>query len=235
MSEATKAGTAIRAVFFDAVGTLIYPDPPAAAVYAEVGRRHDSRLSAAALGERFRAAFLREEAFDQANGLRTSEERELRRWRNIVAEVLDDVGNGAACFEELYHHFSLPAAWRCEEDAAEVLEVLAGRGYVLGMASNYDHRLRSVVEGRPELRPLTHLVISSEVGWRKPAPEFFAAAAARVGLPARQVLYVGDDRLNDLEGGRAAGSPVVFFDPRGKAVDVGGRITRLTEVLALLP
>ena len=34
-----------RAVFFDAVGTLLHPDPSAAEVYAGVGRRYGSRLS----------------------------------------------------------------------------------------------------------------------------------------------------------------------------------------------
>src|SRR5262245_26831348 len=32
----------VRAVVFDAVGTLITPDPPAPAVYSAVGRRHGS-------------------------------------------------------------------------------------------------------------------------------------------------------------------------------------------------
>src|SRR5207302_1039003 len=49
----------VRAVFFDAVGTLIHPEPPAGAVYAEVGRRHGSRLTAAEIARRFAAAFRR--------------------------------------------------------------------------------------------------------------------------------------------------------------------------------
>ena len=39
----------VRAVFFDAVGTMIHPDPPAATVYARVGRRFGSRLPAEAV------------------------------------------------------------------------------------------------------------------------------------------------------------------------------------------
>ena len=35
----------VQAIFFDAVGTLIFPQPTAAAIYAEVGRRHGSRLA----------------------------------------------------------------------------------------------------------------------------------------------------------------------------------------------
>ena len=48
----------------------------------------------------------------------------------------------------------LPQAWRCEPEAGAVLEELAARGYRLGVASNYDRRLRPVVEGLPALRRL---------------------------------------------------------------------------------
>jgi putative hydrolase of the HAD superfamily len=205
----------IQAVVFDAVGTLIHPDPPAAVVYADVGRRFGSRLTAAEVRPRFAAAFDRQEQIDLAAGLCTSEERERRRWRAIVAEVLTDVTAPAACFQELYQHFARPEAWRCEPGTAAVLEALAGRGLVLAVASNYDHRLRTVVAGQPELRPVRHLVISSEVGWRKPAVEFFAAVCRAVGLPAARVLHVGDDVRNDYNGATAAGLRAVLLDPDG--------------------
>jgi putative hydrolase of the HAD superfamily len=224
---------AVRAILFDAVGTLIHPDPSAAQVYAEVGRRHGSRHDIADIRQRFAAAFGREEALDLVNGLRTTEEREVRRWRRIVLEVLDDAADPDACFAELYRHFSLPEGWRCEVEVTTVLETLNQRGYVLGIASNYDHRLRSVVAGLPALRPLRHLIISSEVGWRKPAPEFFAAAAARLGLPVADILIVGDDPVNDYDGARAAGLQAVLLDPEGEE-QAAIRIACLTDLLDLL-
>ena len=71
------------------------------------------------------------------------------RWRDIVASVLDDVTDPEGCFEELYRHFARPEAWTCDPQAAPVLEQLAARGLVLGLASNYDHRLRPVAAGKP--------------------------------------------------------------------------------------
>ncbi len=205
----------IRAVAFDAVGTLIHPEPSPAVTYAAVGRAHGSRLTVAEIATRFRTAFAREEALDLANGLRTSEERERRRWRHIVGEVLNDVSDPERCFEELFAHFSRPDAWRCDPAVAAVLGELRRRGYVLAMASNYDARLRSVAAGLPELRPLRHVVISSEVGWRKPATEFFAALCARLGLPPGEILLVGDDRVNDYEGAMAAGLRAALVGERG--------------------
>src|SRR5262245_17297180 len=110
----------IRAVAFDAGGTLIFPEPPAAVVYAEVGKRHGSRLTPDVIGPRFAAAFARQEAVDERLGHRTDERREEERWRRIVAEVLDDLTDFEPCFAELYRHYSRPEAWRCPDDAAGV-------------------------------------------------------------------------------------------------------------------
>ena len=202
----------VRAIFFDAVGTLIDPDPAAAVVYYQVGRQHGSKYDPDQIARRFRAAFQQEEEADRAGGWRTSEDRERRRWRNIVAQVLDDVSDPEACFAELYEHFGHPRAWRLESEAATVLQKLARQGYVLGMASNYDRRLRSVAADLPGLSPLQHLVISSDVGWRKPAPKFFAAVCAATGLAAEQILHLGDDRENDYQGATDAGLQALLLD-----------------------
>jgi putative hydrolase of the HAD superfamily len=71
-----------------------------------------------------------------------------------------------------------------------------------------------VVAGRPELQALRHLVISSEVGWRKPATEFFEELCRQVGVPPAETAFVGDDPVNDVEGAAAAGLCAVRFDPR---------------------
>jgi putative hydrolase of the HAD superfamily len=223
----------VRAVFFDAVGTLIYPDPPAPMVYAEVGRRFGSVLSPETIRERFWTAFQHEEMIDRAQNLRTSEAREFDRWRNIVQTVLDDVTDREKCFAELFTHFARPESWRWEAEAEGVLRELAARGYPLGMASNYDGRLRLVVAGMPALAPLQHLVISSEVGWRKPAAPFFEAMARAVAVPSANILFVGDDRANDYDGVRAAGMRGILFDPRKRAQ--AARIHRLSDLLTRFP
>ncbi len=219
-------------VFFDAVGTLIHPEPPAPAVYQTVGRRFGSRLDEATIRIRFRAAFRRQEEADYAGNLRTDEAREVARWRSIVREVLDDVTDTETCFLELYAHFARADAWRCEPQTAEVLAALAKRGHVLGIASNFDHRLDGLVEKMPAFRPIRYLVISSQIGWRKPAREFYSAMCQRAGSSAEQILYVGDDPTNDYEGARAAGLQAVLFAPDGRlSVQAEAHIESLTDLL----
>jgi putative hydrolase of the HAD superfamily len=232
--DANPPSNSIRAVFFDAVGTLIHPDPPAPIVYAEVGRRFGSKLSPHAIRELFHAAFQREELADRANEYRTSEEREVERWRHIVYSALDDITDREACFAELFAHFAHPESWHCDADAEGTLRELAARGYKLGLASNYDKRLRSVVAGLPALRPLGGLVISSEVGWRKPAPAFFEALMRAVAMPAEQILFVGDDLANDYEGARAARMRALLYDAAARTALHRDRVLRLGELLVNL-
>jgi putative hydrolase of the HAD superfamily len=222
----------LRAIYFDAVGTLIHPQPSAAAVYAEVGARHGSAYRREQIGQRFAAAFQKQESLDRQQGWKTSEAREHERWRDIVAEVLDDVRDPAACFAELYEHFARPDVWICEPGATKLLATLQREGYVLGLASNYDHRLHAVVAGLTPLRGIQQIVISSEIGWRKPARGFFDALIRQASAPAEQILYVGDDRVNDYDGARAAGLQAVLVDPTGQTAQ--GTICSLAE-LSLTP
>src|SRR5262245_55008245 len=204
----------IRAIYFDAVGTLIHPQPSAADIYLEVGRRYGSRVSRATCLRRFRKQILNQDLIDQERNWATDEQRELERWREIVAEVLDDVSDFDSCFAELYEHFAKPMAWACEPGVDEVLDELKRQGYFLGLASNYDHRLRTVVAGLAPLRSIRNLIISSEVCRRKPAPAFFAAVCRQAKLAASEILYVGDDRINDYHGALAAGMEAVWIDPK---------------------
>jgi putative hydrolase of the HAD superfamily len=220
----------IRAIVFDAVGTLLHPEPAAPFVYAEVGKRFGSRLTAPEIVPRFAAAFREEESLDYRHNLETSEAREAERWRRIVRSVLDDVSDSEACFRALFQHFIRPEAWSLAPDTAAILEALSTRNFVLGMASNYDRRLRFVVESSESLRAISHLIISSEIGWRKPAAEFFRAVCRTLHYPPQQVLFVGDDRVNDYEGARSAGLPAVLFDPQGREKEMR-TITSLKELL----
>jgi putative hydrolase of the HAD superfamily len=225
-----KIPEGVRAVFFDAVGTLIHPAPSAADAYHLIGGRFGSRLELGEVRARFAAAFRAEELFDAQRQHRTDEERERQRWRRIVVAVLDDVRDPPSCFRDLYDHFARPEAWRCEPGAGELLAALRSAGYVVGVASNFDHRLRDVVAGLPELLPLDRVAISSEIGWKKPAGGFFAALAAMTGRSPAEILLVGDDLDNDFHGARAAGLHALLLDPCAKH-RVTERIETLGELL----
>jgi len=223
------------AILFDAVGTLIYPDPPVAAAYSVVGRRHGSKLTEAQIGERFRQAFRGEEELDaRPGGLRTDEERELRRWRTIVGRVFDDVRDREAVFAELWEHFAQPGHWRLFDDVAATWQALAAQGFKLGIASNFDGRLRQVCAGLGRLDRCDCLFVSSELGVRKPSPDFFSRAGEALQVAAERILLVGDDWSNDYLAARGAGWQAVFLDRGGGERAGADSIRSLAELPARL-
>ena len=219
-----------RAVFFDAVGTLLFPRQPVGQTYAEAGRRHGSRLTEADIRGPFRTAFVRQEQLDEAAGWRTDEARERARWRAVVAGAIPDADPDRP-FAELWAHFARPEAWTVNPEAADLFAELTRRGIAVGVGSNFDARLLGLVEAIPALRPLRdRCVISSRVGWRKPAAEFFRVLTQTAGCEPGRILYVGDDFRNDFAGATAAGIRAVLYDPDARTTGSPG-IGRLRDIL----
>ncbi len=83
------------------------------------------------------------------------------------------------------------------------------------------------------------VVLSSEVGKRKPHPEPFERALAALGVAPAQALFVGDSRYHDVEGAAEAGMTTaqavwlrVDDDPRGR--DPDHRVAAPADVLSIV-
>lgn len=210
----------IDGLILDAVWTLIEPSPPVALVYTEVARRQGVAIDEEEVRRRFGRAFREDEDNDRRNSLATDEATEAHRWRRIVAGVLPDLPDPGRGFSELWDHFGRPAAWRAFGDVGPALGAFRRAGLRVVIASNFDGRLRVVIRGLPELAEIeADLVISSEVGVRKPHPDFYRAACDRLGLPPSRVLCVGDDPENDVRGAIRAGLRGLLLDREGRRPD----------------
>lgn len=208
----------IDGVVFDAVGTLIDATPSVSVAYVEAARRQGLEVDPAEVKARFRRHFGDDEVDELRGPMATDEASERRRWRRIVANVLPELPDPERGFRELWDHFGRPTAWRCFDDVGPTLRALDAAGLPLRIASNFDARLRGVARGLPEIAAWAEdAILSSEVGYRKPHPEFYRVACARLGLPPGRVLCVGDDPENDLHGPRRAGLPAVLIDRDGEA------------------
>lgn len=204
----------IQGIVFDAVGTLIHPRRSVAATYTEAAERQGVRLDPAEVRARFQEHFGRDQRESPGE---TDEERERARWRGIVAAVLPEVARPDQAFEELWAHFGQAGAWRAYPDVGPALRRLRAAGFRTIIASNFDARLRVVLRGLAELADWAEsVVISSEIGFRKPDPRFYGAVVSRLALPAGEVLCVGDDPENDLAGPRRAGLGAVLLDREGR-------------------
>jgi putative hydrolase of the HAD superfamily len=222
----------IRGVVFDAVGTLIKPEPSVAEAYTAAAARQGIALAPDEVKARFAVHFESDKVHAEQGVLSTDEPTERRRWHMIVKGVLPEVAEPDRAFDELWEHFSRPDSWRCFPDVGTVLDSLAEQGISVCIGSNFDARLRGVVKGLPDLSSrIESLVVSSEVGFRKPHPSFFHAACSQLGLAPAEVLCVGDDPENDVRGAMRAGLSALLLH-RGPCF--AGDLPHVPNLTALL-
>jgi putative hydrolase of the HAD superfamily len=222
----TKSGWAdVDGIVFDAVGTIIQPCPPVAEVYARAAARQGVELARPEVHSRFRKHFREDEERESTGSLTTDETFERNRWRRIVRRVLHEVPDPERAFQELWDHFESPASWRCCADAARALASLHADGIRLALASNFDGRLRGIAESLEELAYARGaLVISSEVGFRKPHPKIYGEACTSLGLPPGRIVFVGDDLENDVLAPIRMGMKGILLDRDGRAAPSGVRV-----------
>ena len=128
-------------------------------------------------------------------------------------------------FEVAYEHFAEAGVWELYPEVPEVFEQLQPR-FQLAVISNFDGRLRFILQNLGISKYFEHVFISSELGADKPDPEIFRRALEIMHLNAEEVLHVGDDPERDWKAAKAAGLSVFQLDrPR----------TSLSDLLAILP
>jgi putative hydrolase of the HAD superfamily len=220
-----------RAVLLDAAETLFTTRGSVGEIYADVARRYGSQAEPEAI----QAAFVRH--FRGAGP--TSVEDQKRWWKDIVYHVFSDVGmveNFDEFFDRVYDMFRGSQGWRLFPETVEVLERLKRMGLKIGIISNFDTRLYSVLEGLGIRHFFDAVITSSEAGYAKPSPQIFQAATHSLGVRPSEILVVGDSPHDDVEPAIRAGMPAVLIDRRGRYRSRTGirRISSLLELPKLL-
>ena len=109
---------------------------------------------------------------------------------------------------------------------------LPGLGNILFLVRGSQNDDRHYFRARAVVQPIQHVIISAEVGWRKPAAEFFAAVCRNLGLPGDQILVVGDDLVNDVQGAQTAGLRAIWFNRAGSNASTSPiSITQLADLV----
>lgn len=199
----------LRVIFFDAAGTLIGLPRGVGHHYCEVARRHGLVIDPRAVTEAFRMTWREMPAPEATRAPRPDDDRGW--WREFVCHVLDKCAvprRGAfdreAYFAELYDEFTQPGVWDLFPEVRATLERLAER-FELGIISNFDRRLRVILDELAIAPHFRHVVISSEVGADKPDPWIFEHALRLAGVQPNEALHVGDEPAADWEGAERAG------------------------------
>ena len=128
-----------------------------------------------------------------------------------------------------------PACFEVFPDALEALRALRAEGYPLALISNWQCGLRHFCAELSLSEYFDHILGSADLGVAKPDGRIFADACSRLGVPADQVLHVGDTLADDYLGGEASGLLVVLLDRDPGSESRAARVIhRLDELPCML-
>ena len=216
----------VEAIVFDVGGTLIEPFPSVGNVYADVASDYGfTDLDVTRLNAQFADAW----------GSKSDFQYNESDWESLVVSSFEGLVSEVDCrsmFPKIYQRFEDPKVWKIHADVMPTLDDLAGRGFRLGIISNWDTRLRPLLDSL-RLEGFFELIsVSCDIGFTKPSPVIFEHTIAKLGLPPDRILHVGDLYEEDVLGARMAGLHALQID---RTASVGnGKLRQLTDLIPLV-
>jgi len=211
----------IRGILFDLYGTLfVYGDMKKA--WADWlncfhSSMHDCglKISKDEFSKECDRFFSREEPAFSDTGLSVLEKRIKRLSLDFSLSVSNDDVRSIAnlIVGKWQEQISLDA------DAISTIQHLK-KSRIVGLVSNFDHppHVRKSLSKYDLDSLFDTIVISGEIGVKKPDPRIFEPALAEVGLNATEVAYVGDTR-EDILAARAANMIPILIKRNGKVTN----------------
>jgi len=209
---------AIKAVGFDFMGTLVHVHLDNEKYVRSMHRRLVERGIACSYEDLMEA---HDETAQKYRKIRVDTCREIdnRVW---VADALKQLGYDVKPEDQLVveavdaYFDPFIASLRVAPGAFATLSKIK-QHLSVGLISNFSYG-KAIREALRKLhldRFLDVIVISDEVGWRKPHPKIFQILLDELKLEPDEAVYVGDDLKYDIEGAEAVGMKTVLVSGSG--------------------
>jgi putative hydrolase of the HAD superfamily len=218
----------VKAVFFDAVGTLFHLVKSVGENYALVGAEMGLELDAAQLDRAFSSTGKKMPKREAIEGPRENDDKDW--WREFVDRMLRETRPNLDeldrdnFFEVAYEHFAEAGVWELYPEVGDVLRHMHRR-FPLAIVSNFDGRLRMILEQLGIAKFFSQIFLSSEIGADKPDPEIFRRALKFISLKPNDVVHVGDDPERDWRAANEAGLSVFKLErPKNSLRDLIERL-----------
>jgi putative hydrolase of the HAD superfamily len=229
----------LRAVFLDIGETVMRPNPSWEHVYTIAFEEFGVRIPIEDLQGALRQAY-RHGGWGLDEGFDPTEETSFRRMVEMDAAAVAALGlepMPEAFYRRLAELFMVTSHWHIFPDAYPALTALKARGLIVGAVSNWVWNLPELLHALDLVRHFDFIAASARIGFEKPHPRIFAWALDQAGVPASQVLHVGDHVGADVEGARGVGIAGVLIDRSGRHApeDVPDGVPIIRSLDELLP
>ena len=225
----------IRAIFFDAGNTLVFPQ------LEELAQDLTAQGYPATVEDFYAAERAGKQQLD-AWLWPQIRKREVPRtidhyyWGEYLRALMERIGAPEAehgrLIRRVADRFRDIRTWSLVmPETSPYLEALRAQAYYLGVISNSIGTVQEQLD-RLGLGRYFHTILDSAlVGVEKPHPEIFHMALARAGVDASEAVFVGDTYATDVGGAQLAGLKGVLIDRVGAYPNAQGpKITSLPEL-----
>jgi REG-2-like HAD superfamily hydrolase len=229
----------VKAVFLDVGHTLIYPFPSLEEVALEVLREEGFELPLSKLQATLKQVDeYYEKIFGENTKLWASQGEVVGLWEELYGYWMELVGLDSRARHlgrRLYEVFGDARKWRPFDEVLPALRRFKQEGLCLGVVSNWDDRLESILEKLGFGDKLDFVLASAKEGLSKPDQRFFKLALDLAGVEPAQALHVGDHPWADFEGAHQVGIKPVLIDRFHRYPDfTSSRIERLDQLFEFL-
>lgn len=237
-------------IFFDLGNTLIYFDGDwtetavrAQAAIANNLCQHGFKVDETEFAMQFGKAIQQYAQERKSDLLEPTTARVLRRQlKEFAIENID----GQIFTDLLKNYYAISEEhWKLPEDTHPTLEMLKQKGYQIALISNAAdaENVHRQIRAAELDQLLDYVVISAEIGMRKPAREVFQKALEHFKIEPSNAIMVGDLLEADIQGARNTGMQSVWLtrwarNPENEAlinrIKPTHRINRLRDLPRLL-
>lgn len=227
----------IKAVFFDFYHTLVRYEPPREELQARALQEFGIEVSPEVLRRPIVIAdeFIYQEITrTPLSQLSAEDKAALYAWyQRIVLKEAGIEANEQLIFGLLGKMRQFDMKLVLFDDVMPVLADFKGRRLILGLISNVDRDITSLLNELGLASLLQVVVTSQDVGFNKPQPEIFREALKQAGVQAAEAIYIGDQYQIDVIGAKKAGMEGVLLDRGGYFAEINDcpRIQSLTQLV----
>ncbi|QDW83077.1 HAD family hydrolase [Staphylococcus chromogenes] len=221
----------IKAIIFDLEGTLL-------------DRKKSRDKFIEEQYERFHDYLVRVQASDYRKKFIELDDDEDHDKPDLYKEIIKQFNIDRLSWKDLFHDFEMHFYRYVFPfyDTHYTLQKLTEAGYKIGVIANGKSNIkhyRIYALGIEDY--VNHLSTSETVGFRKPHPRIYEDILEKLNVAASEVIYVGDDALNDVAPARAMGMVSIWYrhkegdvelEPLASEMDF--EISTLEELLEIL-
>ncbi|OYQ62123.1 hydrolase [Pseudanabaena sp. SR411] len=203
-----------QVIFVDAVGTLFGVKGSVGEQYAKIAADFNVSLDPQLINRAFYQAFQTAPKIAFPDLPQSDIPiAEYQWWRSLAEQTFSQTGDLTkfldfeAFFKSLYAYFATSEPWFIYEDTCLALDIWKQQGITLGVLSNFDSRIYSVMKALRLEDYFTSITISTEIGAAKPDSLIFEASLTKHQIERSPDLawHIGDSFGEDYTGASAAG------------------------------